>query len=217
MTLLDLYCGAGGCSVGCARAGFCVVGVDIQKQPHYPFDFHQADAIDFVRRFGGEFDIIHASPPCQTFCQIVKNTKNQRHHPDLLDATRKALLATGKPYIIENVPAAPLRNPIFLNGVMFGLKVLRTRGFEIFPEILILTPPYKKQGSVLKGNYYTVVGNSGCDSVDARLSSWREAMGISWMNRSEITQAIPPAYTEYIGKEIVRQTRRGNQNGRKAS
>ncbi len=128
MRLLDLFCKAGGAGFGYHLAGFEVTGVDIMPQRHYPFDFIQADALE-VDLSG--FDVIHASPPCQRFSQLTTMHGPVDHHEDLVDLTRQRLIDSGLPFIIENVPAAPLRNPILLCGSMFGLKVRRHRIFEI--------------------------------------------------------------------------------------
>jgi len=213
MKILDLFCGAGGAAVGYHRAGFDVVGVDIKPQPHYPFEFHQADALEFCAEHGREYDIIHASPPCQMY-SITKNLKTARgrDHPALIPQTRKALQNNGKPYIIENVKGAPLINPITLCGTMFRLGVIRHRLFEcsfVWP----LTPPTCKHDgpvcpmwwtsrckALARGetfNYITIAGKSFL------MPEARKAMGIDWMNRDEIAQAIPPAYTEYIGALLL--------------
>lgn len=200
MKLLDLYCKAGGGSYGYKKAGFDVVGVDIEHQPNYPYKFIQADAIEFLKTADlSAFDAIHASPPCQAYSWSAKRWN--KNYPDLVQPTRELLIKTGKPYIIENVIGAPLINPITLCGTMFGLKVIRHRLFESNIELQIPCKCFHN-GSVKNGDYVTVAGHGG-DSKDCKLSTWREAMGISWMNKNELTQAIPPAYTEFIGKQLI--------------
>lgn len=211
--LLDLFCGAGGAAMGYARAGFQVVGIDISPQPLYPFSFIQADAMGFMDVVDvNAFDIIHASPPCQAFgsCQNMPWVA-ARNHTDLLTPMRGLLLATSKPFIIENVPGAPLRRDLMLCGTMFGLKVFRHRYFEIYPRQLILTPPCQHDGTVRDGEYHCVVGDG---SVGERKglsvfpystkAQCAKAMGIDWMTRKAMTQAIPPAYTEYIGRHAIK-------------
>jgi len=202
--LLDLFCGAGGASMGYHRAGFEVEGVDIKPQPHYPFKFYQADALEFPLE---GYDAYHASPPC------YENTWSARRWIDVpvcyektdqLISTRTLLLATGKPFILENTPGAEMRDYIRLDGTMFGLKVVRERWFELYGfEILLLPMRLKLKNPIQSGNYFTVVGHGG-NSKDCRLAIWQEAMGIDWMTRYELTQAIPPAYTEYIGKYLLK-------------
>ncbi|GIW60772.1 MAG: hypothetical protein KatS3mg087_1838 [Patescibacteria group bacterium] len=143
--LLDLFCGAGGAGMGYHLAGFDVTGVDIKPQPSYPFRFVQADAFEFLEEFGHEYDVIHASPPCQAHTpvrNINKNLYNRDRYPDLIEQTRSALRETGKIYVIENVVGAPLVNPILLCGEMFGLRVFRHRLFEV--NRFILAPPHPK-------------------------------------------------------------------------
>lgn len=196
--LLDLFCGAGGASVGYSQAGFEVVGVDINPQPHYPFDFFQGDALEYVREYGDEFDIIAASPPCQAYAKT--NRLNSIEYPDLVSKTRD--LISDRPYVIENVVGAPLHSPITLCGAMFGLKVYRHRVFE--SNIKLEQPVHPehewtiaKMGRVPQpGQFMHVVGNFSGKQYAV------EAMGIDWMNRNEMAQAIPPAYTKYIGKQI---------------
>jgi len=186
--------------MGYLQAGFDVVGVDIKPQPNYPFEFIQADSYEILRSFDlSVFDLIHASPPCQGY-SVTCNMRpiNRIRYPDRLPELRSLL--TDHRYIIENVPGAPLINPIKLSGPMFGLRVVRIRLFEIHPSFLILTPNGKKIGSVRKGQYVTVAGNGGDGS--GKLIDWSKAMGINWMTRSEIKQAIPPAYTEFLGRRI---------------
>lgn len=201
---LDLFCCAGGASEGLRRAGFDVVGVDIEAQPHYPFEFHQADAMTFPL---DGFDFIWASPPCQAYTLCQRIQKNA--HPDLVEPIRRRLIATGVPYCIENVPGSPLTNPIELCGGMFGLRTYRHRLFECsFP---IEQPPHPahvarsaKMGRPVKaGEFIQVVGNFS----NVKLA--REAMDISWMPRDRLREAIPPAYAEFIGLalriELARQ------------
>src|SRR5574337_283544 len=135
--LLDLFCGAGGAAMGYSRAGFEVTGVDLNPQPHYPFPFIQADALDYVASHGWQYDAIHASPPCQHFSQV---TPDKAKHPDLIPITRYWLRTLGKPYIIENVGGArkALDNPFMLCGAQFGLKVYRHRFFE--SNVFIFAP-----------------------------------------------------------------------------
>ena len=207
--LLDLFCCAGGAGMGYYRAGFEVVGVDIKPQPRYPFEFVQADALEYVKEHGREFDAIHASPPCQGFCDL-KSMYNAKAHADLLTPTREILRSTGKPFVIENVEGAPLFRPILLCGSMFKLKVAgaelrRHRLFES-DSVFVLTPPCSH------GQEERVIGVYGGHGRDRRrrtntqnfsVEHRRQAMGIDWMNGNELSQAIPPAYTEFIGKQLL--------------
>ena len=199
--LLDTFCKAGGAGHGYALAGFDVTGVDIEPQPRYPYAFIQGDAIEYIRQRGGEYDAIHASPPCQDYSNAKKIRGNE--HPRLIEPTRAALLATGKPYIIENVPGAPLRSPVTLVGTMFGLRTLRPRLFECsFPVPFRLAPPPNartaKMGRKPKpGEYMHVVGHI------SDVEQGRRAMGIDWMTRDELAQAIPPDYTRYLGEHLL--------------
>lgn len=198
MKLLDLFCGAGGASVGYRRAGgFEVVGVDIFDQPNYPYDFIQADALKIDL---SGYDVIHASPPCQNYCWCTTKARNQgKTYPDLIEPIRKLLIKSGKPYVIENVVGAPLLNPTYLEGTMFGLGVIRRRLFETnwwLPQPMYIP----RKGTVKDRTYCSVAGNGGDGSN--RVDDWKKAMGIYWMTREEIKQAIPPAYTEYIGEYL---------------
>lgn len=199
--LLDLFCGAGGCSVGYHRAGFDVVGVDNQPMPRYPYQFIQADALEYVAQHGHEFDAIHASPPCQGYSRMRHVTGKE--YPLMIEDVRAALRATGKPYIIENVPGAPLIAPVVLVGSMFGLRTMRPRLFECSFEMpFVFAPPpagrtAKMGRRPLAGEYVHVVGHV------ADVAYCKVAMGIDWMNREELTQAIPPAYTQYIGERLM--------------
>lgn len=198
--LLDLFCGAGGCSVGYYRAGFRVEGVDLYRQPHYPFRFFLEDAISFLSREGGRYDAIHASPPCQGYSQSRYLQRND--HPLLIEPIRDLLLSFGKPYIIENVVGSPLRNPVLLTGPMFSLGVLRERLFEcsfpvIRPIVPISSPVVRMGRKPAKGQLHSPVGNF------AGTKRARAAMGITWMTRNEMAQAIPPAYTQHIGNCLL--------------
>jgi DNA (cytosine-5)-methyltransferase 1 len=205
MILLDTFCGAGGAAMGYHRAGFEVVGVDIAPQPHYPFEFHQADALDFIADHGHEFDVIHASPPCQAYSR-TKSLPNTKQHPTLIEPTRQALKTTGRPYIIENVPGAPLHNPVTLCGLAFSLQVFRHRLFETSPWILGLPHPNHDGYTTgthrypYGGNMYEVCGRGGGKGSH---DQWSHAMGINWMTNRELTQAIPPAYTQWIGEQLI--------------
>lgn len=204
MKFLDLFCGAGGSSMGYRRAGFAVVGVDIAPQPHYPFEFHQGDALLFLLEHWDEFDAFGASPPCQKFTKAAMQwRKNGHEYADLVSATRDALVSTEKPYVIENVPGAPLRDPILLCGAMFGLQVYRHRLFE--SNVPLVAPPHPehiwkqcRMGRPPKpGEFIQPVGHfSGVQYA-------RDAMNIQWMTQKELSQAIPPAYTEYIGSQVM--------------
>lgn len=200
MRLLDLFCGAGGCSKGYSDAGFTeIVGVDHAPQPRYPFNFIEDDALDFLHRVDlNDFDLIHASPPCQLW--TFGNVGRETDHIDLITPIRDALEGRGVDYVIENVPGAPLRDPILLDGIMFGLKVMRKRMFETNWPI---EQPAKRRTRLRadKHELSTVAGHGGDGCRN--LFTWSLAMGITWMTMEEITQAIPPKYTEYIGKEYI--------------
>src|SRR4030042_95566 len=137
MKALDLFCKQGGASKGIADAGLDVTGIDLTNQPLYPFHFIQADALTFPLH---GYDFYWASPPCQPFTRLKPLVTN--HYHDLIAPIRARLLATGKPFVIENVPGAPLINPLLLCGTMFGLKVKRHRLFECHPPIYPLLPPH---------------------------------------------------------------------------
>jgi len=199
--LLDLCCKAGGASVGYARAGFEVVGVDIDPQPHFPFEFHQGDALTYPLE---GFDAYHASPPCQAYSMAGQQWRAKGiEYPDLIGQTRELLKATGLPYVIENVLGAPLLNPVKLNGAMFGMRVRRTRLFETsFSMPLILCPKEERSSfrtgrPVREGDIVTPVGHF------SNVPYIKRQMGIDWMTAAELSQAIPPAYTEFIGKYLL--------------
>lgn len=219
--ILDLFSGAGGSAVGYHRAGFEVVGVDIAAQPNYPFPFVQMDALAWLREELScypELVAIHASPPCQAH-SAMSVMWNAREHPDLVPATREALIASGLPYVIENVVGAPLINPVTVCGAGLGLgldthDLARHRLFECsFP---VMVPPCAHGKQPVLGIYgdhardrrrSTSIGN-GQYGAKLGLEMAREAMGIDWMNWREISQAIPPAYTEHIGHYLLAEVNR---------
>ncbi len=213
--LLDLFCGAGGCSVGYHRAGFEVVGVDNRPMPRYPFTFIQADALETLKSIGERFDVIHTSPPCQAFSQ-ANNIHGRTDHPDLIMATRELLERSGKTYVIENVPGAPLHHPIVICGLALGLNVKRHRLFESNAFLFGTTCPATHKGDWLLVFGHTVLergkqigttkkGGPIIRRKHVGTDRGRDAMGIDWMARDELSQAIPPAYTEFIGKQLLAQ------------
>lgn len=222
--ILDLFCGAGGAGKGYVDAGFEVVGVDIEPQPRYPFEFHRADAVELLEDLldnwptGSplppleQFDAIHASPPCQAY-SALRTMPGVGEHPELVEPTRELLHATGLPYVIENVPGAPLRQPLVLCGSEFGLTV-RTR-----PDGRLR---WLRRHRLFESNVW-LVGAGGCNCFRRPIAGvyghgggghsrrgWqvyadeaREVLGTPWMNRDEASQAIPPAYTSFIGEQLL--------------
>lgn len=209
--LLDLFCAAGGAAMGYHRAGFDVVGVDIHPQPNFPFAFLQADALALEAGFLREFDAIHASPPCQAYTRKQANWGRERkhwiEHPDLIGPTRQVLAATGLPYVIENVEGAPLRADLVLCGTMLGLRIIKHRVFEASFPLFAMLPP--------------------CDHSDV-YNPWqgkarsadkmRAAQGTPWIPMAggasrkagvtgDLYNAIPPAYTQWIGAELLAHLR----------
>lgn len=205
MRLLDLYCGAGGAAMGYHRAGFEVIGVDIQRQPHYPFEFHQADALTFPL---DGFDAIHASPPCQAYSAA---TREPSKHPDLYAPTRDRLVASGLPYVIENVIGAPYGHGIVLCGSMFRLEadgewLQRHRNFET--SWLMWQPQCQhrkdQRAITITGQaYLNETRTVGRHSRQGTFDLCQRLMQIDWMTRKELAQAIPPAYTEWIGRQLM--------------
>lgn len=201
--------------MGYARAGFDVVGVDLAPQPHYPFAFEQMDALSYlawvadrVQHGFRDFDAIHASPPCQAYTSMRHMGKRAGEGaPDLVDPTRAALEATGLPWIMENVAGSPLRNPLVLCGSSFGLGVRRHRLFES-SELIFGTPCRHTEVArpiAVYGDHPQSPGEKGTYRVNrARtLAEGQVAMGIDWMPWKRLTQAIPPAYTEHIGRQLI--------------
>lgn len=219
MKALDLFCGAGGTGMGLHRAGFEVTGVDVEPQKRYPFEFVLGDALEYCAKHGHEFDLIVGGPPCQPYTRLRALATKER--PRLIGKTRQVMKNTGRPYIIENVLTAWRRmdNPIMLCGTMFpGLRVLRHRLFECSPVVWF--PPAACNhwgiasacgrgkssankrgyvpGSLKNFDFITVAGN------DYIAADGRQAMGIDWMVKKELSQAIPPAYTEWLGREMLK-------------
>ena len=215
MKLFDLFCGAGGCSMGYHQAGFSdITGIDIEPQKRYPFTFVQADALQFLDHHGSEFDVIHASPPCQGYSFTRFLPQNQeKAYALLIDDVRDMLLSFKKPYVIENVPGAPLENPLILEGRMFGLKVLRKRLFEVSPWIMGPPVPILSRRKHVASISELDRGQYGFMSVYGQrfsVPAAKKAMGIDWMTRAELAQAIPPAYTAYIGAQLLRILQKEN-------
>lgn len=214
--LLDLFCGAGGAAVGYHRAGFEVVGVDIRSQPNYPFECVQMDALEFMEWHGQQywakqdFDAIHASPPCQAYTQLGNDT-----HLRLIEPVRDLLQATGLPYVIENVVGAPLLEPTVLCGSMFGLNVRRHRLFETNFDVMApkcqhgwtneIRAYYGKKGWLVWTPGGAAVQKKGRKPIlRGSVEQAPADMGIDWMRSwDELREAIPPAYTELIGHQLL--------------
>ena len=208
MKLLDLFCGVGGASVGYHQAGFEVYGVDLKHGKRYPFTYLRADVLDVLRdeEYIHQFDVIHASPPCQTH-SITKHLRNAQGKStskiDLIPETRAALIASGKPYIIENVPGSPLINPIQLCGSSFGLKVRRHRLFESNMPLVGSKCDHKTQGRPvgIYGSLNDEIPKGG--KTASTIDEARKAMDMDWAIWTELVEAIPPAFTKYLGGQIV--------------
>ena len=206
MKVLDLFCCCGGVSKGFISAGHEVTGVDITDNHEYPFDFIHSDVFKLKPEFFEKFDFIHASPPCQQFSWSARQwiNKGYEFEPDLIDRTRQLLLKTGKLFSIENVVGAPVRKDLVLCGEMFGLRVLRHRIFETH-GFTVLQPLHVKHKPPIDRNhsYYVNLTGHGGQSYSFKLEDWHNAIGIDWITKKEhLTQAIPPAYTEYIGNYL---------------
>jgi DNA (cytosine-5)-methyltransferase 1 len=210
--LLDLFCCAGGAGVGYSRAGFDVVGIDIEPQSNYPFEFLQADALALDDTFLRSFDVIHASPPCQSYSDLAKRNRNAHEWPRLIEPVRELLISSGRTYVIENVQGAPLLDPLVLCGTMFPeLRVIRHRLFESNVQLtapdhgrhpLVFTHDKRKShyGKLDQNTAFVqVTGGGNCSIANAR-----DAMGIDWMTKAELNESIPPSYTRHIGKQLIR-------------
>ena len=217
--LLDLFCGAGGCSVGYERAGFEVVGVDITPQPNYPFTFRLRDAIEVLGEvidcWGMGYDAIHASPPCQMFTgyRRAMPRRGDDEYVNHIPAIRSLLRATRLPYVIENVEGAPLENPVRLCGTGFGLEVQRHRLFESNVPMFGMPCAHGRNAAdrFPGGRSTGRTGSSrGLVRATVEVGSWdiplkvqQRAMGVDWMTVTELSQAIPPVYTEHIGGYLM--------------
>lgn len=197
--------------MGYHRAGFEVVGVDNRPQPNYPFEFHQADALEFPLE---GFDAIHASPPCQAY-SVANNIWGRTDHPDLIAVMRDRLIAAGVPYVIENVEGARrhMRSPVTVCGLAVGCNVRRHRLFECsFPVMVPFCGDHRADyvivfGGGSKGRGKTIgktaKGGSRIRRPFVPIERARAAMGCEWMARKEMSEAIPPAYTELVGTQLL--------------
>ena len=207
MKLLDLFCGAGGASVGYHRAGFEVTGIDLKHGKRYPYQYIRGDVMDYIHDvdFMRSFDVIHASPPCQTFSS-TKHLRNAQGRTtdkqDLIEPVRSALIAASVPYVIENVMGAPLINPVTLCGSAFGLKVRRHRLFESSEQLTGTTCSHNEQGRPIGiyGSMRDEIPNGG--RTAKTMQEANKAMGIEWMIWGELVESIPPVYAQYIGEQL---------------
>ncbi len=207
LTVLDAFCCQGGASMGYHLAGYRVLGIDNAQQPRYPFEFVQGDAVEFIARHGYRFDLVAGSPPCQRYSLTQKIRGND--HPDLIAPTREAMRSTGRPYIIENVEEArgELITPVMLCGATFGLRTYRHRLFETGGGLHLGQPQHPVHGArvakmgrpVAEGEFMHVVGNFS----NVPLARSPEVMGMPWASRDGLREAIPPAYTELIGRQAL--------------
>lgn len=216
--LLDLFCGGGGACAGYQMAGWAVTGVDHHPQPEYPGVFVQADALEYLRAHGHRFDAIHASPPCQGYSLYVSSSSSRwartkgRDEPRLIAATRELLQRTGKPWVMENVIGSrwDIQASLLLCGSMFGLPITRHRLFE--SSVLMMSPHHPRCRGLAK----RFAEQRGWDYRDMRVAGkgrragtarrWSEILGVTHsMSLNQLAQAIPPAYTEWIGRELRRR------------
>lgn len=205
--LLDLFSGAGGAAMGYHQAGFTVVGIDNRRMPRYPFTFIQTDALEYLVEHGHKYDVIHASPPCQDHSPL-RSVAGEHGTGWLLQATLDALAQQSAPWVVENVSAAHNRADILLCGEMFGLRTIRHRRFTIDHRIsgLLAIPPHPKHrrptstknriSALAEGHNLSITGNVGIHAGPL-------CMGIDWMTGDELSQAIPPAYTKFIGDQLL--------------
>ncbi len=225
MKLLDLYCGAGLAAIGYEQAGWEITGIDISRQPNYPYRFIQKDALKALRdkRFLRKFDAVHASPPCQAYSSSTyRFRRSGTEYADLVEVTRGLLEKTGLPYIIENVPLSPIRPDLRLSGSMFGLtEIIRERWFELGNWFCLQPPPVGKPSE-----FVTIMGTAsyrkakhlphGWKPSFAKSSvrkTWLVAMGLpedAPFKSREISQGIPPAYTKFIGENLMRFLQKRN-------
>lgn len=209
--LLDLFCGQFGAGYGYHLAGFDVTGVDIRpvRPQHRPPSVHfvHGDALEYLAEYGQEYDVIHASPPCRAYSRARHGAPVAYRHPDLVRPTRRLLKASGRPYVMENVEGAPLVDPVLLCGAMFGLATYRHRMFEsnwqlwpsMSPHPAHQAPTARMGRPAAPGEFHSFVGNfSGLEKA-------REVMQMPWANQDGIRQAVPPAYTRYIGAALLGQ------------
>lgn len=221
MRLLDLFCGGGGAGMGYHRAGFDVVGVDINPQKRYPFTFVQMNAIEAMFRlwiglpihdeiglpwYLSDFDAIHASPPCQAYTRA--GHVHKKEHPDMIPATRLGLRRLALPYVIENVEGSPLQGDLMLCGTMFGLNCRRHRIFETTLPMMLAPYTCRCAGRAVTGellNYHnTAQRNLYLEKhPDTHKIAFGKALGVEWMSFDEAQEAIPPAYTEFVGRRML--------------
>lgn len=210
LVLLDLFCGAGCAGEGYRRMGFDVVGVDIRPQPNNPHTFHEGDAIEFLREFGHEFDLIHASPPCQEHT-VYRNCRpgHKPKWPCMIAETREALKDVGVPWVIENVPKAPLIDPIQICGTGLGIRVRRHRLFESsFPIAPVPCDHGRFTDRIFPGSTNRPNGRTVCNIGEYRvpLDVQKKHMGVDWpIKLGELSLGIPPAYTEHVASEFLKQ------------
>lgn len=208
--LLDLFCGAGGAAMGYSRAGFDVVGVDINPQPHYPFTFEQGDAVRMIEHnlpWARSFDVVHASPPCQFGTAYRRRPDHVKESPNLISTTRQLLERIGRPFVIENLwlNRSHLHDPVKLCGSSFGLDVQRHRAFEV--TVPLLPPPCDHSWQSPR---FPQATNRTNQRRTVEVGVWRipladqqRAMGIDWMDLEELSEAIPPAYTNFLGNVLI--------------
>jgi DNA (cytosine-5)-methyltransferase 1 len=205
LRLLDAFCGAGGATRGYQLAGFEVTGVDIAAQPRYVGDrFVRTDAVAFIAEYGHEFDAIHASPPCQAYTPL-RALSPDKDYPDLIPATRAALSGIDRPWVIENVMSAPLLSGMVLCGEMFGLRTYRHRRFEPAPGLELFGrshPRHVAKTATKRRRELWAQGWNVSITGDVGTYLGPEAMGIDWMTGNELCEAIPPAYTHFIGAQL---------------